>query len=71
MNRKLFYYTIQELSPILPTLSTTLYNKFTTSETYELYDETVRVLHELHNNRKIKLGVISNFDERLGALYIH
>ncbi|GBB86427.1 hypothetical protein RclHR1_12870009 [Rhizophagus clarus] len=59
----------QELSPILPTLSTTLYNKFTTSETYELYDETVHVLNELHNNRKIKLGVISNLDERIETIF--
>lgn len=49
-------------------MSTNLYNKFTTSETYELYDDTVHVLNELHNNRKIKLGVISNLDERIGML---
>jgi hypothetical protein len=66
---KFLYYIIKDLSPILPTLSTNLYNKFTTSETYELYDETVHVLNELHNNRKIKLGVISNLDERIGMLY--
>ena len=57
---------MQDLSPILPTLSTNLYNKFATSEAYELYDETERVLNELHNTRKIKLGVISNLDERIG-----
>ncbi|CAG8543789.1 8246_t:CDS:2 [Rhizophagus irregularis] len=59
----------QNLSLILPTLSTNLYNKFTTSETYELYDDTVHVLNELHNNRKIKLGVISNLDERIENIF--
>ncbi|CAG8608846.1 15822_t:CDS:2, partial [Funneliformis caledonium] len=56
----------RDLLPILPMLSTNIYKKFTTSEAYELYDETEYVLNELHNVRKIKLGVISNLDERLG-----
>jgi hypothetical protein len=41
---------------------------FTTSEAYELYDETEYVLNELYNTRKIKLGVISNLDERVGKV---
>ncbi|CAG8447836.1 9237_t:CDS:2 [Funneliformis mosseae] len=65
----------RDLLPILPMLSTNIYKKFTTSEAYELYDETEYVLNELHNVRKIKLGVISNLDERLerilSSLQIH
>ncbi|CAI2185121.1 4344_t:CDS:2, partial [Funneliformis geosporum] len=65
----------KDLLPILPILSTNIYNKFTTSEAYELYDETEYVLNELHNIRKIKLGIISNLDERLerilSSLKIH
>ncbi|RIA92054.1 HAD-like domain-containing protein [Glomus cerebriforme] len=59
----------QNLSQILPRLSTNLYNKFTTSETYELYDETEYVLSELHNTKKIKLGIISNLDERVESIF--
>ncbi|KAG9291210.1 hypothetical protein G9A89_021712 [Geosiphon pyriformis] len=55
------------LSSKIGVLADSLYKKFSTSDAYRLYPDTKPVLKELHS-RNIKLGVISNSDERVAKV---
>ncbi|CAG8509475.1 4434_t:CDS:2, partial [Paraglomus occultum] len=54
----------QDLTKVFHKLSDNLYDRFRTAEGYELYSETEEILSELAAHG-IKLGVVSNSDERV------
>jgi len=56
--------TQTDLKKVFHELSDNLYNRFRTAEGYELYGETEEILSEL-TTLGIKLGVVSNSDERV------
>ena len=53
---------------IMKSISNQLYTDYCRTEKYELFPEVKEVLKELRKNSNIKLGVISNFDDRLELL---
>eukprot|EP00794_Sanderia_malayensis_P015692 gene15692-17274_t len=53
---------------IMKSISNQLYTDYCTKTNYELYPEVQHVLKTLKSRNDIKLGVISNFDERLDLL---
>ena len=50
---------------LLRTLSSTLYDQFLSSSCWELFDDVMEFV-ETAKKEDIKLGIISNFDDRLG-----
>eukprot|EP00112_Aurelia_sp_Birch-Aquarium-sp1_P006738 Seg1738.6 transcript_id=Seg1738.6/GoldUCD/mRNA.D3Y31 product="Haloacid dehalogenase-like hydrolase domain-containing protein 3" protein_id=Seg1738.6/GoldUCD/D3Y31 len=52
----------------LKSISNQLYTDYCSKDKYELFPEVKDVLHELKCDTDIKLGIISNFDERLEFL---
>ena len=52
----------------LRSISNQLYTDYCTKDKYELFPEVIDVLQQLKSDTDIKLGIISNFDERLEIL---
>ena len=46
-----------------------VYHSFETTEPYHVYPDVLPLLNHLSNNKGIKLGVISNTDERFFFLF--
>ncbi|KAL1916596.1 uncharacterized protein VTP21DRAFT_5787 [Calcarisporiella thermophila] len=55
------------LEPVFDEMFTTLYERFASAEGYDLFEDSVPVLAELHR-RKFKIGVVSNSDERISQV---
>ena len=53
---------------VLRSISNQLYTDYCSKEKYELFPEVHGVLRKLRQNDEIKLGIISNFDERLDMI---